>query len=98
MLFPSIHFAVPLVVDTCVLQPPISTSGETTSALRVLTKGSVVRVCWCIVRFEPWVWPYANKWFRCWDHDLHEGMSRWFPSKTKIQKRIEEQEKDFAEA
>jgi hypothetical protein len=25
-------------------------------------------------------------------------MSRWFPSKTKIQKWIEEQEKDFTEA
>jgi hypothetical protein len=40
----------------------------------------------------------ANKWFRCRDRDLFEGMSRWFPSKTKIQKWIEEQEKDFAEA
>jgi hypothetical protein len=26
-----IHFAFPLVVDTCVLQPPIATSGETAS-------------------------------------------------------------------
>jgi hypothetical protein len=27
-----------------------------------------------------------------------KGMSRWFPSKTEIQKWIEDQEKDFAEA
>jgi hypothetical protein len=33
-----------------------------------------------------------------WDKNLLEGMSRWFPSKTKIQKWIEDQEKDFAEA
>jgi hypothetical protein len=32
------------------------------------------------------------------DRDLLEGMSRWFPSKTEIQKWIEEQEKDFIEA
>jgi hypothetical protein len=30
--------------------------------------------------------------------NLFEGMSRWFPSKTEIQKWIEDQEKDFAEA
>jgi hypothetical protein len=30
--------------------------------------------------------------------NLREGMSRWFPSKTKIQKCIEDQEKDFVEA
>jgi hypothetical protein len=30
--------------------------------------------------------------------NLLEGMSRWFPSKTKIQKWIEDQERDFAEA
>jgi hypothetical protein len=29
---------------------------------------------------------------------LFKGMSRWFPSKTEIQKWIEDQEKDFAEA
>jgi hypothetical protein len=33
-----------------------------------------------------------------WDWDLLEGMSRWIPSKTKIHKWIEEQEKDFVEA
>jgi hypothetical protein len=93
-----IHFAFPLFVDTCVLQPPVSTSGETASTSQVLLKGPVVRVCWCIVRVEPWVYPYANKWFCCRDRDFLEGMSRWFPSKTKIQKWIEEQEKDFAEA
>jgi hypothetical protein len=32
------------------------------------------------------------------DQDLLEGMSKWFPSKTKIQNWIEEQEGDFAEA
>jgi hypothetical protein len=89
VLFPWIHFALPLVVDTCVLQPPIATLGETASASQVLLKGPVVRACWCIVRVEPWVYPCAN---------ILEGMSRWFPSKTKIQKWIEEQEKDFAEA
>jgi hypothetical protein len=30
--------------------------------------------------------------------NLLEGMSRWFPSKTKIQKWIEDKEKDFAES
>jgi hypothetical protein len=30
--------------------------------------------------------------------NILEGMSRWFPSKTEIQKWIEDQEKDFAEA
>jgi hypothetical protein len=93
-----IHFAFPLVVDTCVLQPPIVTSGETASASQVLPKGPVVRACWCVVRVEPWVYPCANKWFCFRDQDLLEGMSRWFPSKTEIHKWIEEQEKDFAEA
>jgi hypothetical protein len=83
-----IHFVFPLVVDTCVLQPPIATLGETASASQVLLKGPVVRACWCIVRDEPWVFPCANKWFHCRDRDLLEGMSRWFPSKTKIQKWI----------
>jgi hypothetical protein len=63
----------------------------------VLQKGPVVRDCWCTVRVEPYVCPHANKWFCFWDGGLLEGMSRWFPSKTKIQKWIEEQEKDFAE-
>jgi hypothetical protein len=52
--------AFPLVVDTCVLQPPIATSGETASASQVLPKGPVVRACWCTVRAEPWVCPCAN--------------------------------------
>jgi hypothetical protein len=30
--------------------------------------------------------------------NLFKGMSRWFPSKTKIQKWLEYQEKDFVEA
>jgi hypothetical protein len=30
--------------------------------------------------------------------NLLEGMSRWFPSKTEIQKWIEDQEKDFVES
>jgi hypothetical protein len=47
---------------------------------------------------EPWVRPCANKWFHCQDRDLLEGISRWFPSKTKIQKWIEDQEKKFVEA
>jgi hypothetical protein len=85
--FPWIHFAFPLVVDTSVLQPPMATSGE-----------PIIRACWCVVRIEPWVFPCAKKWFCCQDQDLLEGMSRWFLSKTKIQKWIEEQEKDFAEA
>jgi hypothetical protein len=87
-----------LVVDTCVLQPPIATSGETTSASQVLPKGPVVRACWCIVRVEPWVLTCANKWFCCWDKNIFGVMSRWFPSKIEIQKWIEEQEKDFIEA
>jgi hypothetical protein len=92
------HFAFPLVVDTCVLQPPIVTSGETASDSQMFLKWIVVRACWCTVRFEPWVCPCANKWFHCRDRYLLEGMSRWFPSKTKIQKWIEEKEKDFDEA
>jgi hypothetical protein len=79
------------------MQPPIATLGETASASQVLSKGTVVRVCWCVVRVEPWAYPYANKWFHCRDWDLLEGMSRWFPSKTKIQKWIEEQETEFVE-
>jgi hypothetical protein len=64
----------------------------------VLLKGTIVRDYWCTVRVEPWVFPYANKWFYCRDRDLLEGMSRWFPSKTEIHKWIEEQEKEFDEA
>jgi hypothetical protein len=47
---------------------------------------------------EPWVYPCANKWFLFQDQNLFEGISRWFPSKTKIQKWIEDQEKYFAKA
>jgi hypothetical protein len=47
---------------------------------------------------EPWVCPCANKWFCCWDENHFKGMSRWFPSKTEIQKWIEDQERDFVEA
>jgi hypothetical protein len=64
----------------------------------VLLKGPIVRACWCAIRDEPWVCPCSNKWFHCRDWDLLEGMSWWFPSKIEIQKWIEEQEKDFAEA
>jgi hypothetical protein len=52
--------AFTLVVDTCVLQPPISTSGETSSASHVFLKGPVVRAYWCTVRVEPWVCPCPN--------------------------------------
>ena len=90
-----IPLALPLVVDTCVLQPPIATSGETASASQVLPKGPVVRACWCTIRDEPWVFPCANKWFCCRDQNLLEGMSRWFPSEIKIHNSIEEQERDF---
>ena len=48
-----------------------STSGETSSALQVLLKGLVVRVLlvwYC--SFEPWVYHYANTWFRCQDLKL----------------------------
>jgi hypothetical protein len=45
-----IPLAFPLVVDTCVLQPPIATSGETASASQVFPKGPVVRDCWCTIR------------------------------------------------
>jgi hypothetical protein len=63
----------------------------------VFPKGPVVRACWCAVRVEPWACPCANKWFRCRDRNLLEGMSRWFPPKTEIHKWIEDQEKDFVE-
>jgi hypothetical protein len=46
----------------------------------------------------PWVFPCSKKWFFCQERNLLEGMSRWFPSKTKIHKWIEDQEKDFVEA
>jgi hypothetical protein len=53
-----IPLAFPLVVDTCVLQPPIfTTSGETAFSLQVFLKGPIVRACWCAIRSEPWVFP-----------------------------------------
>jgi hypothetical protein len=52
-VFPLNPLAFPLVVYTCVLQPPIATSGETASTPQVFPKGPVVRACWCIVRVEP---------------------------------------------
>jgi hypothetical protein len=64
----------------------------------VLPKGPVARACWCALGAEPWVCPCANKWFCCRDQNIFKGMSRWFPSKTEIQKWVEDQEKDFAEA
>jgi hypothetical protein len=60
-----IHFPFPLVVDTCVLQPAIVTSGETASTSQVFLKGPVVRACCCIVIYEPRFYPYSNKWFYC---------------------------------
>jgi hypothetical protein len=78
--------------------PLITAYGETASASQVLWKGPVVRACWCALGAEPLVFPCANKWFYCRDKNLLEGMSRWFPSKTEIQKWIEDQEKDFVEA
>jgi hypothetical protein len=60
VLLPWIHFSFHVVVDTCVLQPPITTSGEIASAPQVLPKGPVVRALWCVVRVEPWVFPYAK--------------------------------------
>jgi hypothetical protein len=64
----------------------------------VLPKGTVVRSCWCALGVELGVFLCANKWLRCRDKNLLEGMSRWFPSKTKIQKWIENQEKEFVES
>jgi hypothetical protein len=64
----------------------------------VFPKGAIVRACFCALGVEPWVCPYANKWFSFCDRNFLEGMSRWFPSKTKIQKWIEGQEKEFTEA
>jgi hypothetical protein len=72
--------------------------GETTSASQVLLKGPIARDFWCALGAKPWVCPYAKKWLCCWDKSICEGMSRWFPSRTKFQKWIEDQEKDFAEA
>jgi hypothetical protein len=84
-----IHFAFPLVIDTNVLQNPIATLVETSSASQLLSKGPIVRACWCVVRAKPWLWTYANKWFHCLDWDLLERMSRWFPLKIELQKWIE---------
>jgi hypothetical protein len=64
----------------------------------VLPKGPVARACWCALGAEPWVFPCANKGFRCQDMNLHKGMSRWFTLKIEIQKWIKDQERDFAEA
>jgi hypothetical protein len=47
---------------------------------------------------EPRVCPCAKKWFHCRDKNICKGMSRCFPSKIEIQKWIEDQERDFAEA
>ena len=41
-----------------------------------------------LLSVEPWVFPYANKWFRCRDRDLHERsvMSyHWNPTKKEIE-------------
>jgi hypothetical protein len=81
----------------CPTTPPIAISGETSSASQVFPKGSIVRACWCTLGAEPWVCPYTNKWFHCRNKNILEGMLRWFPSKTKIQKWIEDQQKDFVE-
>jgi hypothetical protein len=51
-----------------------------------------------LLELNPGSAPVPTNGFVARDQDLLEGMSRWFPSKTKIQKWIEEQEKDFAEA
>jgi hypothetical protein len=64
----------------------------------VFPKGTIVRACWCALIADPWVCPCANKWFRCRDQNIHEGMSGWFPSKIEIQRWIKDQERDFAEA
>jgi hypothetical protein len=56
-----IHFVFPLVVDICVLQPPIDTLGETASASQVFLKGPIVRACWCALGYEPWVYLCANR-------------------------------------
>jgi hypothetical protein len=72
--------------------------GEIASASQVLSKGPVVRSCWCALGVEPWVCPCANKWFYYQDRNHLEGMLRWFSSKIEIQKWIDDQEKDFAEA
>jgi hypothetical protein len=45
--------AFPLVVDICVLQPPIATSGETTSASQVFPKGPVVRFVGALLELNP---------------------------------------------
>jgi hypothetical protein len=87
-----------LVVDIYVLQPPIATSGGTSSSLQLFLKGPIVRACWCALGDEPWVCPCANKWFRWSDQNFLEGMPRWFPSKTNIHKWIEDQENVFAKA
>jgi hypothetical protein len=44
---------------------PVATLGETASASQVLSKGPIVRACWFTLGDEPWVCPYAKKWFRC---------------------------------
>jgi hypothetical protein len=61
-LFLRNHPAFLLVVDTCVLQPPIATLGETSSASQVFSKGPLFSVCCCAIRVEPWVCPCANRW------------------------------------
>jgi hypothetical protein len=78
--------------------PLIAASSETTSTSQVLPKRPVSRACWWALGAKPWVCPCANKWFCFQDRNLREGMSRWFQSRTKIQKWIEDQEKDFVEA
>jgi hypothetical protein len=51
---------IPLVVNICVLQPPIATSSEIAYASQVLSKGPIVRAYWCTLGDEPWVCPYVN--------------------------------------
>jgi hypothetical protein len=50
------------------------------------------------LELSPGFGPVPTNGFVAGDMNLSEGMSRWFPSKTKIQKWIEDQEKDFAES
>jgi hypothetical protein len=50
------------------------------------TNENVEKFCGIICPYV--VVPCANKWFCCWEINLLEGMSRWFSSKTEIQKWI----------
>jgi hypothetical protein len=47
----------------CPATPLIATLGETSCTSQMSLKGPIVRFCWCVVIFEPWVFSCGNRWY-----------------------------------